>query len=295
MRLRPIVESKLIDTTFNNRKGKGTLAAVENVISDIYEVSNGYTKDCYIIKFDLKGYFPNMIQDIAYKRMMKIVDEYSGDDKEDIEYIIRLSCYCNPQFNSYRKAPIYAWNDIADYKSLFKKPFGIGGAIGFLFWQIMSNLYVSDVVHWIHDEVCPHITQFVDDYVLITDQKEYILSMMPKIREKFAEIGVTVNPKKFYCQPYQHGLEFLGFHIKPYRIHLNKRIVDRSLKCRFNKNPNKALCQVGSYNGLYTMGQNYKNQRKFMKYVERNVRLFSYYKSIKDKPHDRRRTHNRSA
>lgn len=57
MRIRPLLESEMTDRTFNNRVGYGAIEAVNCVISDIYDVSQGFTKDAWIIKMDLKGYF----------------------------------------------------------------------------------------------------------------------------------------------------------------------------------------------------------------------------------------------
>lgn len=101
IKIRPLIESELIDRTYNNIKGRGMHAAVQRVFNDIKEVSEDYTEDCYIIKLDLQGFFPNMDQHIAYDKVKNLVEsKYKGNDLEDLLYCIRIACFCNPQFNS---------------------------------------------------------------------------------------------------------------------------------------------------------------------------------------------------
>ena len=64
-RLRPLLERRMHGHTYNNRVGMGTNACQNAVISDIYEVSRGFTRDAWIIKLDLSGCFPNIVQDVA--------------------------------------------------------------------------------------------------------------------------------------------------------------------------------------------------------------------------------------
>lgn len=50
LRVRPLVEERLTDSTFNNRIGFGCDRAILKVRDDIRKVSKNYTRDCYIIK-----------------------------------------------------------------------------------------------------------------------------------------------------------------------------------------------------------------------------------------------------
>lgn len=38
-----------------------------------------------------------------------------------------------------------------------------------------------------------------------------------------------MHPKKYYDQPYQHGVEFLGYYIRPNRVHIKRRTVGRAM------------------------------------------------------------------
>lgn len=248
--LRPLIEERLTDRTFNNRIGYGTHAAINRVIEDISEVSNNYTKDAWIVKIDLKGYFPNINQDIAWGLVTELITStYEGALRDELLYLAKVINYVNPQFNSQRRNPLSRWiEEIPSYKSLYSKSFGTGAAIGFLYWQVMSNYYLSDIDRWVINNITAHYTRFVDDMVMVVSTKT-ALTMLSTLRKKLRVIGVDVHPAKFYCQHYTKGLEFLGYHIKPYRLHLNKRIVRRAMyNC--SKYSFRIDCKVNSYLGM---------------------------------------------
>lgn len=249
--IREHVEEVLTPNTFNNRKGKGTHAAINHVIDDIFTASEGYTKDCWVIKVDLKGYFPNINQDKAWQTMSRLItDRFTGAQRDLLLLIAERVNYCNPQFGAVRRSPMEQWTDeIPRYKSLFAKPFGRGAAIGFLYWQTMSNLYLNDIDRWVLQYMTPYYTRYVDDMVFVTTNKEVALSMLPLLREELRRMDVQMHPTKFYCQHYTKGLEFLGYHIKPNRVHLNRHILHRAVTLK-RRDEERYKRQMTSYMGM---------------------------------------------
>lgn len=228
-RISPLVEARLSPRTFNNRVGMGSHLAVNTLVSDIYEVSEGYTKPCWIIKLDYKGYFPNMRRDYAWQLVLDIVQqEYHAADKDDVLYCLYVACFCDPR-RSARKSPFWEWSDYPAYKSVYMRPAGVGGLIGFTFWQMIAGLYPVEVDRFVEQNISRHFVRYVDDTVIVTDNKESALAQLPELRRRLAAIGINLHPRKFYCQPYQHGVEFLGYHVMPGRIHLKRRIIQRAM------------------------------------------------------------------
>jgi len=224
-----LIEGHLSPRTFNNRVGMGAQLAVNTVIEDIYEASEGYTKPCSLIKIDYKGYFPYMNRDYAMKMVLDIVkSEYHKPDKQDVIYCLMAACYCDPS-RSKRKSPLWEWNDYPQYKSVYRRPPGIGGSIGYTFWQTIASLYPLTVDKFIAENVSPFFVRYVDDTVIVTDNKEMVLAKIPEIRKRLNDIGITMHPHKFYCQSFEHGVEFLGYHILPNRIHLKNRTIQRAM------------------------------------------------------------------
>ena len=251
-RIEPLIEKRLSPCTYNNRVGMGTQAAVNKVIENMYACSHGYTTQAWIIKLDFKGYFPNMVQQIAYEQFCDIIiNEYKGNDKDELLFIARRACFFDSS-DFARRSPRSEWDDIPSYKSIYARPDGIGGLIGFTFWQKVASIYPSKIDNFITENVTPYYVRFVDDCVLITDNKEMTLASIPTIREMCAEIGITVHPSKFYCQPVERGLEFLGFHIKPWAVHINRRIVRRAFKAARDetKGNDGYMDAINSYLGM---------------------------------------------
>ena len=283
-RERPLIENELTSRTFNNRIGFGGVEAINTLVSDIYEVSKGFTQDAWIIKMDLSGYFPNARQDIVFRQLSDLIDQkYDGDDKDLLQYMILRSVYSNPTEHCYRKSPLHKWAAIPKEKSLFSKPPGIGGAIGHLIWQNAMNYYLNDIDHWIVDvglpihnvsypfsEMAPevldkfltgcglHYLRFVDDIVIVTDNKEACLSyVIPELRKRLADLGCTLHPKKFYCQHYTKGVNFIGTTVKIDRVYASLRNVRNFTRAvrQYNKCPRPSkleifLSSMNSYLGI---------------------------------------------
>lgn len=278
LRLRPLIESELTPYTYNNRVGYGPTEALNQVIENIYEVSEGYTKDVYIIQWDIEGYFPNAVQDIVYSQLIDITKRrYEGPDKEDLFYMIQVSIFSYPTHHCYRKSAPTAWNNVPDNKSLFKKPDGIGGAIGHLIWQNAMNYYLNDLDHWIVDDLKMKYVRFVDDSVIVVNNKEAALAfLMPQVRKRLAEKGCTLHRRKFYCQHYTKGVKFIGSYIKPGRLYLNNRVIYSSFhkikqlnRCPRVSKIDTFLSLINSYTGFVKGRTEYGVYRAMMKKIGR--------------------------
>jgi hypothetical protein len=89
---------------------------------------------------------------------------------------------------------------------------------------------------------------------------------MPKLRQRLNEKGVQMNDRKFYCQQYWKGLEFLGSHIKPKTVILNDATWSRCLARIEEYNAiedkyfhlDKFMSTVNSYTGLLKNRTSYK-------------------------------------
>lgn len=258
LRLRPLLEKRLSPHTFNNRVGMGQNACQNALISDIYEVTQGFTRDAWIIKVDLSGCFPNIRQEVAYRQLEEvIVEDYKGADKDELIYMLNVCVYSYPTHHCYRKSGLEKWEKIAPHKSLFNKPDGVGAAIGHLIWQNAVNYYFHEIDEWLMS-MDVKFERFVDDFVFVVQNKTAFLAYtMPELRKRIAALGASLNENKFYCQHYTKGVEWIGCHIKMDRIYPNRRIVGRGIEKarRLNRRitPGKverALSTLNSYMGI---------------------------------------------
>lgn len=271
MRISAFVERRLSPRTFNNRIGMGAQLAVNTLINDIYEVSEGYTKEAWIIKIDYKGFFPNMDRDYAWGLMTGIlVNDYHRADKEDVAYCLKTACFCNPR-TSARKSPIWEWADYPSYKSVYMRPENKGGLIGYTFWQMIASLYPLEIDRYIATHITPHFVRYVDDTVMVTSNKEAVLAQMPELRRRLSVIGVTLHPKKFYCQPYRHGVEFLGYYIRPERAHLKRRTVRKAFIVARSRERGKRnyIDAINSYLGMIKATSDTDTAKALLDAIER--------------------------
>ena len=182
-----------------------------------------------------------------------------------------VGIHCNPAQHCELRTPANLWIEhIEPKKSLLTKNEGVGAPIGRLSSQHAMGLYINDIVRWLNEDCLIHTVVFVDDMTLVVEERhhDYALSLIPVIRRKMAKIGLKLNEKKFYDQPYYHGLELLGSHIKTYRLHLNNRSYERGLSRvdEFNamaeRKRNEVLpmliCSMNSYTGMLKNRTDYK-------------------------------------
>lgn len=271
MRIAPIVESKLHPRTFNNRVGMGAQLAVNTLINDIYEASEGYTKPCQIIKVDYKGYFPNMDRDYSYKLVSDIVrNEYHGRGKEDMLYCLAIACFSAPT-RSKRKSPLWEWADYPQYKSVYCRPAGKGGFIGYTFWQMIASIYPTDIDKFVEKHISRHFIRYVDDTTIVTDNPEMVRAMLPEYRRRLESIGITMHPAKYYDQPYQHGVEFLGYYIRPGRVHIKRKTVARAMGAAKSKGRGKRnyFDAINSYLGMIKATSDLETAKALLDAVKR--------------------------
>lgn len=257
----PASERILSPYTFNNRKGKGAQAAMNLLIEHICEVSNGYTEPCRIIKLDIKGYFPSALWDYAEQCTDTVIDMTDCADKDYLKWLTMIAVHCNPAAHCEKRTALYLWQEhIEPEKSILTKPEGVGAAIGRLIWQAAMGLYINDEIIWLTEDRGLRVVCFVDDIVMTVPEylHAYALATIPELRRRLASKGIRLNDRKFYDQPYGHGVEFLGSHIKPFRILLNDKTCERALTRVDELNAakvktgivNQFLSSLNSYTGL---------------------------------------------
>lgn len=294
--LEPYFEMELHPRSYNNRKGKGCQAAINRVMEDIYEVSEGFTKPCRIIKWDLAGYFPNAIcnlmekcfDDVIEKYRSELTDKYGENYPNYLRWLAMICVHCNPAAHCELRTPKIFWKwHIKPEKSVLAKPFGTGAPIGRLPSQKSMGLYINDELVWLNDDCGVRSTLFMDDCVMVVPEElhQYTLSLFPELRRRLGEKGVKLNEKKFYDQSFQHGLEFLGSHIRPNRIHLNAKTVSRCkgkiMTMNNIKDKEAALehfiSSINSYFGLLKNRTDYYKIFELMRIIDLEWWQYCYY------------------
>jgi len=136
-----------------------------------------------------------------------------------------INIFNDPTDNCIKKSSTKKWKGLPQSKSLFHSPSGSGLPIGNLTSQIIANFYMDKFDHFIkHDLGIKYYGRYVDDFVIVHEDKEYLIRLIDIIRTFLkAELRLTIHPKKIYLQHYSKGVPFLGTYIKPNRIYIGKR------------------------------------------------------------------------
>ena len=286
LRLEPLFELVFSPRTFNCRKGKGQLYGVKMLEADIKEASNNYTTDCYIMKLDLQGFFMSIDKSMLARMIDKfIVKYYKGNDIDDLRYLCQVVVLHCPEKNCERHSPIEMWEHLPANKSLFTNGEGKGVAIGNLFAQLFANFLLNELDWYIEELGIKYHGRYVDDFYCIHKDKQVLLSAVPKIRAKLAELGLSLNPKKFYFQHYTKGVEFTGAVVKPYRTYCCNRVLTNFIAAvrKLNRSKNiddvtHAVCSINSYLGLLRQSNEYAQRLKILKMIEPRAYKWIYIK-----------------
>jgi RNA-directed DNA polymerase len=76
----------------------------------------------------------------------------------------------------------------------------------------------------LHDDI-KYYGRYVDDFILIHTDKDYLLWMIQKIDSYLStELNLQLHPHKIYLQHYTKGVTYLGAIIKPHRTYVGLRI-----------------------------------------------------------------------
>ncbi len=237
--INPIFDPLFIYDSYSCRKGKGTLTGIRRLEYFIRSCSDNYKKDCYILKMDIKGYFMSMNRTLLFNKIQTALQNYYGKYTnlhflhEFVLYLLRKIIFNDPTRNCVMKGQSSDWEGLPPTKSLFHAAPDCGFPIGNLTSQLFSNIYLNEFDQYIkHKLKIKYYGRYVDDFVLIHQDKEYLKSLIPFLSNYLlSTFKLTLHPKKIYLQHYSNGVEFLGAVIKPYRTYIKNRTKGNLIKC----------------------------------------------------------------
>lgn len=262
IKVRPLVEAELTDRTFNNRIGYGPDKAVERLMKDIREVSQNFTRDCWIIGRDIRAYFPSSDQDRSYARYRALIEKSfpEGTERDDLLYILMRTNYSYPEEHIHLRSPRHKWDPIiaAGKSVIFNGTPGKGACLGNQYWQVEKNYDLNDFDHFQVDTCGLHYIRFVDDMRWVVANKKAAQAHIALSERKLKdEYGYEMHPRKRTCQHYTKGGEFIGTWYKMNRTYIGNRVVRHAKETlrEWNRNPGTAqlehfLASMNSYLGL---------------------------------------------
>ena len=224
-------------------KRRGTHYGIHRLEHHIRSESRNYTRPCYVMKMDLRGYFMNIdrrrllvICRGTLERMRRhrvgshapqVWDEVL--DFDFLHYLTEAIVLLDPLEECRRIGWPAAWAGLPESKSLFCSPEGCGLPIGNLTSQLFSNVYLNVLDQWMKREMgCRHYGRYVDDFYVVSSDRQWLRTLLPRVREfLLRELGLTLHEGKTQLRDVRHGVEYLGAYLKPWRMYVGSGCLRR--------------------------------------------------------------------
>ncbi len=198
--LEPIYEKIFIYDSYANRRGKGTLKAIERFEEFKRKVTRNNTQNAFILKADIKHYFDMVDQ----ATLMTIVKKKIKD-----RHIIGLITVILHNFNAAEE--------------------GKGMPLGNLTSQFFANVYLNELDQFVkHALKAQYYIRYVDDFVILHPDKETLQDYMQKIYYFLSNyLQLELHPSKSKIRGVGQGTTFLGFRIYNHHRLLKKSNIHR--------------------------------------------------------------------
>lgn len=246
--LNPIVCKGLIDDTYSCIEGRGQLKAMQRLAAWVdYTEKSG--EIWYYLKMDVEKFFYRMNHDI----LMKIIRKKIGD-KEAVKFLEHYICHASRAFGLPLgiKSPL----DISDAEMLWDVGIAIGGGLSHMY----GNMYLDPMDQLAkRTERIKYYIRYMDDVIILSTDKEE-LHRYKAIFSEFLERELLLRlNSKTAIRPVSHGMEFVGYTIRPSNVRLRKSTslrMKRHLKTvqelyrNYEIDMNRAYATLMSYKAL---------------------------------------------
>lgn len=215
----PKLEKYLDIRNVATRKNMGTSYAIK--LLKKYLNLNKKHGEFYVLKLDISKYFYN-IDHTKLKSMIK--DKLKSDEYNLISKIIDSTDYKYVN----EKIKVIKKNNNVNHIPYYAE--GKGLPIGGLSSQILSTYYLSEIDHFIiHDLKVKYFVRYMDDFILINKDKNYLKYCLKQIENKLKEYHLKLNNKKVQIINIKNGFTSLGH----YFILKNKLIIKKSNSAKY--------------------------------------------------------------
>jgi len=198
--IEPIFEKTFINGCCANRVRKGNLYALNLFDKYKKKVSKNNTKNCFVLKADIRRYFFEVNQEILINILRKKIK-----DEKTINLINRI---------------------LKNYPDKEK-----GMPLGNLTSQFFANVYLNELDYFVkHKLKAKYYVRYVDDFVIL-HENEIQLKVWKFYINRFLEekLKLELHPEKSRVISLSRGVDFVGFRNFYYYRLLRKRNVKKML------------------------------------------------------------------
>lgn len=178
----PKMTKSFIWDNFACQKGKGTTHAMDRMKRFLrrYYINHNNSNNGYVLQCDIQGYYRNMQHDDAKQCFSKHLDEKTVD-----------TCF--------------EWLE-------YQYPRDKGYDPGSQMIQILGISLLDDIDHFAKEQLlCRIYERYMDDFIIISDNKEYLVNCRNELEKQLEKHGMRLHPKKTRIYRLSDGIPFLGF------------------------------------------------------------------------------------
>jgi RNA-directed DNA polymerase len=230
----PYFDTRFIYDSYSCRLNKGTHKALNRFRDLARKASLNHSRTLWVLKCDIRKFFASIDHNILYQ----VVKRHAID--VDTLWLLEKV--------------------VESFSSTGK---GKGLPLGNLTSQLLVNIYMNEFDQYMkHDLKVRYYIRYADDFVILSDEKEYLKSLLILIDGFLKEkLALNLHPDKVYIRTLASGVDFLGWVHFPYHRVLRTATKRRMFK-RLAENQKEET--VASYLGMLHHGNGYKLQRKII-------------------------------
>lgn len=228
-----LFERTFIADSYSCIEGRGTHYGIERLKKHIRQESMNWQRDCYVMKLDIRGYFMHIdrqrLLEIATGTLRKMAERVDGLDVDFLLWLTEQIVMLDPKTSCKIIGTAKEWEGLDKNKSLFYTPDGCGLPIGNLTSQLFSNVYLNELDQYCKRTLgCKHYGRYVDDAFIVSRDKEWLLSLVPQIRDFLKDrLHLELHMGKTHVIDVRRGVEFLGAYILPYSTYISNESLRR--------------------------------------------------------------------
>jgi len=229
--LEPIFEKSFIYDSCANRIRKGNLFALKRFDQFKRKVSKNNTRECFVLKADVKHYF----EEVNHEILLKILGRKIKDEKvlSLIEKI--LANLPSGQIGGggerlrEKIIPEKISSGVASRTSFCRK----GMPLGNLTSQFLANVYLNELDYFVKYRLkAKYYLRYVDDFVILHESKGQLRAWKKEIeiflRDK---LKLELHPQKSKIISFSRGIDFVGFR----NFYHHKLLRKRNIRNIFSK------------------------------------------------------------
>jgi RNA-directed DNA polymerase len=227
-------EPIFIHDSYACRKGKGTLAASDRLMTFLRRVTANGKRPGWALKLDVASFFPSIHKQTLFTILTRKIKH------PELVWLTQTVLFHDPTTNYYFRShdrhapgpesPAYP---IPPHKSLFGKGNERGLPIGNLTSQFWGNVYLSELDQFIKRTLkCSYYARYVDDMVLLVTDRKTLTEWCKAIAD-FLRIQLKLSVRPEMTAPFlvNRGIDFVGWKTWwNYRLPRRRTLINLAMK-----------------------------------------------------------------